>query len=296
MLPLRGAYAPIPTPFEKDEIAFDKLTVNLEVWGRSSLDGLVVLGTNGEAVFLDHEEKIALIKHVRENFPAEKPVVAGTGCESARETLKLTDAAASAGADAALVITPHFYKGGMQEANLKAFYNEVADHSPIPVVLYNMPRNTGLNLPAKLVTELSYHENIVSVKDSSGDIVQISEITAHCHEDFSVFAGSAGFLLPSLIMGAVGGTMAVANIIPEHCSDIFKYFREGRLHEAQSLQQRILPLNKAVTAGFGVAGLKAAMDMLGYYYGGNPRLPLLPLDENQKEELKGIMQKAEVIN
>ena len=179
MMELEGIYAPIPTAFKDEEIAYNKLKYNLEIWGRSKLDGLVVLGSNGEYVLLDEEEKVALTAFVRENFPTDKPVIAGTGCESTKATVRLTKRCAEAGADAVLVLNPSYYKSSMTNEALSRFYTEVADTSPVPVILYNMPRNTGINMSDQLVSELSKHPNIIGIKDSSGNIVQIAGILAN---------------------------------------------------------------------------------------------------------------------
>jgi len=283
---LEGIYAPIPTPFVGGEIAYGPLAENLAKWSATPLSGLVVMGSNGESVLLDEREKVELTAFVRRH--TDKKVVAGTGCESTRATVRLTKAVADVGAGAALVITPHYYKSGMKDEALKRFYTEVADHSPIPVILYNMPRNTGVNLAAVLVAELARHPNIVGVKDSSGDIVQMAEVAAAAPDGFAVFAGSGSYLLPALAVGARGGTCAVANILPEECTRIFRLFYEGRLEEARRLQHRILAVNRAVTARWGVAGLKAAMDILGWF-GGEPRPPLSPLGTPEREELQRIL-------
>jgi len=288
----RGVFAPIPTPFGEDgEIAYGALRKNLDRWAATRLAGLVVLGSNGEFALLDPDEKEALVGFVREHFPADRPVIAGTGCESTRATIRFTRRAAQLGADAALVLNPYYYKGSMTDAALKRFYLDVAEASPIPVMIYNMPGNTGLNLSSSLVVELAQHPNIVGVKDSSGNIVQISEIVAGAPEGFAVFAGSGSFLLPTILMGGVGGTLAVANVLPDECAGIVSMAQEGRLEEARLLQLKILAANAAVTSRWGVAGLKAALDMIGYY-GGPPRPPILPLDEAVRAQLRTILIQA----
>ncbi|HUW65004.1 MAG TPA: dihydrodipicolinate synthase family protein [Spirochaetia bacterium] len=288
----RGVFAPIPTPFDAgEEIAYPQLRDNLAKWARTDLAGVVVLGSNGEFPYLDSGEKEQLVAFVRENFPRERPVIAGTGCESTRETIRLTKRAAELGADAALVLNPSYYKGAMTAAALQNYFLAVAEASPIPVMLYNMPRNTGINLTADLVAALSSHPNIVGVKDSSGNIVQIAEIVAGAREGFAVFAGSGSFLLATLLMGGVGGTLAVANVLPGQCTRIAALAGEGRVEEARRLQLQILAVNAAVTTRWGVAGLKAALDLLGYY-GGPPRRPVLGAGEEVRTELKAMLQKV----
>ncbi len=291
MFKLHGIYAPIPTPFEDDQIAYDKLADNMGFWLGSKLAGIVVMGSNGEFVGLSPDEKRKLISVVCELAEGQKPVVAGTGCESTKETIELTKYAAEAGAEAALVLSPNYYKRAMTDDLNKVFYLEVAEASPIPLILYNMPGNSGINLSSKLVTELSEHPNIIGVKDSGGNIVQIAEIINNTAPDFVVFAGSASFLYPSLALGAKGGTLALANVLPNECAEVQELVEAGKHAEARDLQLRLLDINNAVTARWGVGGLKAALELQGLY-GGEPRKPLLPLGEKERQLLTGILAKA----
>lgn len=291
MFKLHGIYAPIPAPFENEELALDRLAQNMDYWLESKISGIVALGSNGEFVVLSPEEKRALISAVCKLCAGKKPVVAGTGCESTKETIELTKYAADAGASAALVLSPNYYKRAMTDEINKRFYLDVADASPIPLVLYNMPGNSTINLSAKLVTELSQHPNIMGVKDSSGNIVQIAEIIHSTSSDFVVFAGSASFLYPSLALGATGGTLALANVLPNECAEVQELVEAGKHEEARKLQLRLLDINHAVTARWGVPGLKAALEILGLY-GGEPRKPLLPLGQKERSELAEILAKA----
>jgi len=288
---LQGAYAPIPTPFEtNEEISYGKLKENLVKWSASRLDGLVVCGSNGEFPLLDEEEKIELFRFCRKNFPAGRGIVAGTGCESLQATLRLTSKAAEAGCDAALILTPWYYKSGMNNDVLKAFFNELADKSPIPVILYNMPRNTGVEMNSALISELSKHQNIIGIKDSSGNIVQIAETIKQSTDNFAVFAGSASFLYPSLVLGAAGATMALANVLPNVCVELIELFKAGDHQKASKLQLSILDINAAVTSKFGIAGMKAACDLLGYY-GGPLRKPLRQATPDAVNQIREMLQK-----
>ncbi len=285
---IKGIFAPIPTPFVDEEVAYEKLGENVAKWGKTGLSGLVVFGSNGEAPYLSADEKVEVWAYVRKHLPVEKIMIAGTGQESTRATISLTKRAASVGAQAALVVNPNFYKGSMKEPALDQFYRDVADASPIPILIYNMPGNTGINMSSSLVAGLSNHPNIAGVKDSGGNIVQISEILRDAPDDFAVFAGSASFLFPAAVMGAVGGTLATANVVPDLCVKLLAHAQKGEIEEGRKLQKNLLALNAAVTSRFGVAGLKAALDMIGYY-GGLPRRPMLPLGDEAKAELKGIL-------
>ena len=292
MFKLQGIYAPIPTPFDADgAISWGHLERNMEFWTGSSLSGIVVMGSNGEFVTLSHDEKKELITKVCRMAKGKKPVAAGCGCEATHETIALCEHSAKAGASAALVLNPNYYKNAMKESLLKQFFLEVADASPIPVIVYNMPGNTGVNLSSALVSALAAHPNIIGVKDSGGNIVQIAEIIRDTPDDFSVFAGSASFLYATLALGGVGGTLALGNIMPEECAKIQTLVNENKHAEAAALQKKLLAINAAVTSRFGIAGLKAAMELVGLY-GGAPRKPLLPLEEKDRAVIKAILDEV----
>lgn len=285
----KGIYTPIVTPFnENEEIDYSKMKHNLEKWEKTDLDGIVVLGSNGEFVYLSHEEKLQLIEYVTGNFHKDKKVIVGTTYDSTKETISFSKKAAEFGADAVLVLPPHYYKGGMKEEVLYHHFMEVAESCPIPLVLYNMPANTGINMGAGLVAKLSKHPNIVGIKDTAGNIVQLSEIVRDTEEDFAVFAGNAGYLLPALTIGAKGATVALGNILPEECCHLVKLFQEGELEEARKLQLKLIKINHIVTGGLGVPALKEAMNLLGYE-GGIPRKPLRLLNAEEKSLVKNIL-------
>ncbi|WP_422484961.1 4-hydroxy-tetrahydrodipicolinate synthase [Gudongella sp. DL1XJH-153] len=286
---LKGIYTPIITPFTADEkIDYDALKFNLDIWSKSDLDGIVVLGSNGEFVFLTMEEKLEVAKFVIENFSKDKNVIMGTSCESTLETIEMSKKAAALGADAVLLLPPHYYKGGMNEEILYKYFTDVADESPAPVMIYNMPGNTGINLSSALIAKLSKHENIVGIKDTSGNIVQIAEIVRDTDEDFAVFAGNAGYLLPALAVGARGATLALANILPEDCCKLVSLVKENKMDEAFKLQQKLIEINSNVTTKFGVSGLKYALTQLGYK-GGYPRRPLVELSDEKKAALDKVL-------
>jgi 4-hydroxy-2-oxoglutarate aldolase len=291
MFKLHGIYAPIATPFADGKIAYGKLEKNLKFWLESDLTGIVVMGSNGEFVLLSPEEKEELTRFVCSQAKGKKPVIAGTGAESTAETIRLNDKAAEAGAEAVLIVTPNYYKGEMTDPVLARFYRDVADVSPLPVILYNMPRNAGINISAKLAIELSRHPNIVGIKDSGGNIVQIADMIRGAAEGFSVFAGSASYLYTSLVLGAAGGTLALANVFPNECVRLQTLFEAGKMKEARDLQMTLIDSNNAVTARWGIPGLKAALDMIGLY-GGDPRPPLMPLGEANREELRKILTRT----
>ena len=292
---LKGIYTPIVTPFAEDEsIDYEKLKHNLDLLAETELDGIVVLGSNGEFVYLTHKEKLELIEFCISNFTKEKKIIVGTSYDSTLETISFCKEAAALGADAALVLPPHYYKGSMNEEVLYNHFIDVADESPIPVMLYNMPGNTGINMSSKLVARLSKHSNIVGIKDTAGNIVQLSEIVRDTDEDFVVFAGNAGYLLPALTVGARGATVALGNILPNECCKLVSLVKEGKVEEARELQFKLIDINFMVTGGMGVPALKAAMNMLGYQ-GGIPRRPLRPLEEDKNQVVKAALEKLGVL-
>jgi 4-hydroxy-2-oxoglutarate aldolase len=292
---LNGVFPPIPTPFDaQGDIDYGALTDNLGHWNQYDLAGYVVLGSNGEGVYLTAEEKVRVWERARRAIPAEKLLIAGTGCESTRETIALGSQAADAGADAVLVLTPHYYDGHMTPDALTRHFEAIADQAPIPVVLYNMPRLTHVDMDAATVTRMARHPNIIGIKDSGGNIGKLAEIAGSARGGFQVLAGSDSFFLPALTVGAAGGVMALANIAPQALINLYYLFKDGEREEAAALQQRLVPVNTAVTTRFGVPGLKAALDMLKCY-GGPVRSPLRTLTEDETQALEAVLVKGKIL-
>ncbi len=289
---IKGIFAPIVTTFdEAGELDLKSMKANLDKWEKTRMAGYVVLGSNSEANYLSFDEKIRLVSYVVEENRGKKVVIAGTGVETTKDTIALTKAVAQEGAEAALVLPPFFFKASMNNTVLAAHYRAVADASPIPILIYNMPGNTGLNLDSNLVSELSFHQNIIGIKDSGGNLVQIGEIIAKSKPGFVVFAGSGSYILTTLVLGGHGTTAALANVLPDTLADIYDAFMAKDLERARKIQLKVMDINKAVTAKYGVPGLKAAMDMIGYV-GGKPRLPMLPLPEKDRMDLERILRAA----
>ncbi|MGD2039199.1 MAG: dihydrodipicolinate synthase family protein [Anaerolineae bacterium] len=289
---LRGVFTPIVTSFDENgKVAHDKISFNLDRWNQTGLKGYIVLGSNGEWVFLDESERLEVLRTARQAIPRDKLMIAGTAAESTVHTIRLTEEAASIGTDAAIIVNPNYYKSQMTPPVLANYYRTVADQSPVPVIIYNLPPATGMDLPADLLVELSSHPNIVGVKDTGGNIAKMGETVRRTDPSFQVLSGSANFFYPSQAIGVTGGILALANIAPEASVALFELFHKGRIEEGRELHLRMLPLNLAVTSKWGISGLKAAMDMLGYY-GGPPRLPLQPLDEERRRELRAVVQQA----
>jgi len=293
-LKITGIIPPITTPFINGNLALDKLAENIAKWCQTGISGVLVLGSNGEYVYLSEAEKRAVVRVAAETIPAGKLLMVGSGCESTAETIRLTNDCAALGADAALIVTPAYYAGRMTAAALEAHYTAVADAAEIPVLLYNVPKFTNINISVDSVSRLARHDNIVGMKDSTGNVAQLGEILNRTGAEFTVLVGTAGALYPALALGCAGGVLALANVAPAECVKVMTLTVQGQNDEARQLYLKLLPLNKAVTATYGIPGLKAALDMLGYF-GGDPRRPLQPLDEAGKKEVKKILVAAGVL-
>lgn len=288
-----GIYPALVTPFKGgplgDEVDYEAFGRNINRLNAFGLAGYLVLGSTGECVSLTDDEAVRLAEIVREAAAPGKQVIAGTGKESTVLTIAFTRRMAEAGADAALVRPPSYFKGKMTREALKRHYLAVADAAPIPVILYNIPQNTGIIIDPGLVVELSAHPNIVGLKESSGSMPYLVEIIRRLPADFSYLVGSGFLILPALLMGAGGAILAVANAAPALCVEIERLFREGKIREAAECQLDLVPLNKTVMETHGISGLKYAMRTAGFE-GGLVRLPLLPLDEKGAAEIDALME------
>lgn len=282
-----GIFNPMATPFRDGDqrLDLDAVRRNVRWFARSRLRGLVVMGSNGEAAYLTSSEADALVAAVRDEWPRDRLLIVGTGHDATLMTIDATRRAATLGADYALVRTPSAFKGQMTGEALVAHYRAVADASPIPILLYNFAASFGVNLPTPAVATLAAHPNIAGMKESGGDIAQISEQVGATPDDFEVVVGSAPTLYASLCVGAVGGVVAVANVMPDAVVRLYDLAQAGRHAEALALQRALTPLARGVTGEFGVAGLKAAMSVAGLTPG-VPRSPLRPATDAVRSELE----------
>jgi 4-hydroxy-2-oxoglutarate aldolase len=272
---LQGIFPPVTTPFDHNgELYQAKVRHNIEKWNRTALAGYVVCGSTGESVMLTTEEKLRLWGWVAESAAPDKLLIAGTGVESVRETVALTNEAAALGYKAAMVRTPHYYKNLLASAAAqKLFFRAVADQAKVPLIIYNWPQATGLDIPAEAVVELSEHPNIIAIKESSGSLEKVMKMVRESREGFQVLSGSAPTLWPSFMVGCVGAVLAYANAAPYSTIAIWEAWRTRDYEAAADWQNRLAEAAVLVTAKYGIPGLKYAMDLNGYY-GGPPRLPL----------------------
>ncbi len=290
-MPLRrGVYPPLPTFFDANEdLDLPTYQRHIHNLAQTGIAGYVLMGSNGEAVHLSRAERVQVVETAREAAGADALLLVGCGEQSTRATIEHCQDAAQAGSNYALVLPPFYFRGRMDERALLAHYRAVADASPLPVLLYNMPLNTaGLDLDAALVCALADHPNIVGLKDSAGNMARLAQIVAQAPSSFAVFAGSAGYLLPALAVGAVGAVAALANVFPRQVCQLQELFERGHLDEARQLQGRLVAANTAVTTTYSIPGLKAALELITGY-GGPPRMPLQPLTELERQRLTEIL-------
>jgi len=280
---LRGILLPTTTPFDADgRILSDALQGNLRAWSETGVVGVVVLGSTGERVHLDEREYLQTIETSREAVGNDLAFIVGAGQQSTIGTIAEIKKAATAGADAVLVITPNYYRSAITQQTLVGFYTSVADASPVPVLLYSMPALTGIKIEPQTIAHLSEHPNIVGVKDSSNDVAGFAETVRLCPDDFAVMTGNGTVLLDALHAGATGGILAVGCVVPEICVQIFR-------ERDSALQAKLTPLAAAVTTKYGIGGLKAALDMAGYK-GGTVRAPLQPPTEDARNEIAALLE------
>jgi 4-hydroxy-2-oxoglutarate aldolase len=291
---LSGVLIPVVTPFQPDDgdPDLDAFRSNLERWLQEPIRGLVVGGSTGEAVFLDREERRSLVAAAREVTPDDRLLVAGTGAESTRATVALTADAAEAGADAVLVQPPAYYKGAMTPGVLRNHYHAVAEASPVPVILYQVPlRFSTIEFSSGLVGELSKYPNIVGIKDSRGDLAALGELVTASRGGFQVLVGNGAKLYASLEVGAVGGILGVANLVAGWSAEIHEAFAAGDHPRAGQAQERVGPLHNGIVSRWGVPGVKWALDILGFQ-GGAPRRPLPPLGEDGQAAVREALAQA----
>ncbi|MBA3670456.1 MAG: dihydrodipicolinate synthase family protein [Gemmatimonadaceae bacterium] len=276
MIRLEGILAPVVTPFDDaGEVDAAGFVRNVRAHLAAGLSGIVVTGSTGEAALLDDDERMRLVELARREVPAGTPLIAGTGSESTRATLARSRLAAERGADAVLVVAPHYYGDAMTVEALREHYRRVADESPVPVLLYSIPKYMHFAIAPELVAELALHENVVGIKDSSGDPAQFTRYLASQSESFRVLTGNGPFYREALRLGASGAILAVSLFAPAHARAVLDAHQRGHDQEASDAQGALSPLASIVGA-MGVAGIKAALDRVGLV-GGTPRPPLQPI-------------------
>jgi 4-hydroxy-2-oxoglutarate aldolase len=290
---LSGIIVPVTTPF--DEVTGEPAPIpfrdNLRRWIEHPIDGLLLFGSTGEGALLDEDEKQRLMGFARSVVPAGLPLLAGVGVDSVRATVRQAKRVADEGADAVLVHPPAYFGSALSPAAMASYFRDVADASPVPVLLYHIPKFTKVTLEPGLVAELMHHGNIVGIKDSSGDIRRFADYTNACDAGCRLFVGSGALLYTALELGAAGGIVAAGLLVPDWCAEVLAQYRAGNSARAGQVQAKITPIHKEIVAAFGAVGVKAALDELGYA-GGPPRPPLRPLPAKDRQLVARVMQEA----
>jgi len=280
---IEGVIAPLVTPFNNDEVDYNGLLYNINMYNETDLDGYFVLGTNGEFKALSLEERYKVLEIVIANSAAEKKVIACTHSESTKHTIEITKKAADIGVDLVSILMPNFFAKLIDSAVMKSYIIDVAEESPVPVMLYNNPSvSNGVLITKEVIREVSGHKNVVGMKNSSK--VDTKEYIEASANSFQLLSGSANFFYRDLKAGAVGGVMSLANVIPDKCVKLYKLFQNDNLQEARKLNKKIVDLNRNVSGFKGISAVKKAMDILDYK-GGKPRKPLKGLTEEETEKL-----------
>ena len=287
-----GILLPVTTPFAADE-EFDRrgLTENLEKWNTTGITGYVILGSTGERVHCDEREYVEVIETARQAVPEEFAFIAGAGQQSTHGTIREIEAATRAGVEAVLVITPHYYRSAISQDALVSHFTAVADASSIPIILYSMPDLTGIKIEPETAARLSVHENIVGIKDSSADVVNLAETVRLVPDDFAVMIGNGTVFGEALQAGARAGILAVGCAAPQLCVAIYEAVKVNDLDRASALQAALTPLARAVTKTYGIGGLKAALEMAGLI-GGAVRAPLQQPGQDAIAEITRLLEEA----
>jgi 4-hydroxy-2-oxoglutarate aldolase len=294
-LKLDGISVPAITPFNADEtIAPDQMKRNLEWWNSFPIAGYLILGSTGEPFSLTADERVTIIEAARDAIPSSRFMMVGTGQQTTRETIDLTKQAAKAGADAALVVTPFYYKNAMRHSVLVDHFRAVADASPIPVLLYSVPIFTAVVIEPQTVEVLADHPNIIGMKDSNSNYNSMVSILGRVPSGFTVLNGAAAAVYGGLCVGAAGATLAVANLAPDVSSSIYSAFKDGNHDLARAFQMKLERLADRIITPYGIGGIKTAVGMRGGY-GGSPRLPLPAPDSKGREVIEQVLREAELI-
>lgn len=293
---LSGLFVPVTTHFDPvtGEVAPVTFRENLRRWLETPINGYVIFGSTGEGALLDEDEMIRLAEFARDVVPSMRPLVAGAGGESTRAVIRLSKRFAELGVDAVLVHPPSYFGVSLSPSDLRDHYRAVADGSPVPVLVYHMPKFTHVSLDPGLMGELSRHPNIAGIKDSSGDLKRFADYTDACDGGCRLFVGNGALVYAALELGAAGGIVALGLLAPEAYGALLTHYRAGRLAEAGRIQERLAPAHREIVGAFGARGVKAGLELKGWH-GGPPRSPLTPLREKDRKTVARVMQEAGLV-
>jgi 4-hydroxy-2-oxoglutarate aldolase len=289
---LSGISVPITTPFVNGEVAYDQLRSNMQKYSKTALAGFFALGSNGESMFLTEPEKLKVLEVVLQEKAAHQIVMAGSGYESTRQTISFSKQVAEMGADFVSILTPSYFKKRLTDDAMIGYYTDVADAVAIPVVAYNAPGFTGMTLTPQVIEVISRHSNVIGMKDTSKG--NMSSYLSVSGEDFDILSGTVSTLFESMLLGARGGVVSLANAFPAPCCDLYEACKAVDLDKARQLHYMLVKLNKSVSGSFGVAGVKYAAEVAGYH-GGDPGKPLLPITEEGRQAIRKAIEEAGVL-
>jgi 4-hydroxy-2-oxoglutarate aldolase len=289
---LSGISAPISTPFVNGEVSYNQLRFNMQKYSQTALAGFFALGSNGESMFLTESEKLKVLEMVLQEKADHQIVMAGAGYESTRQTISFSNQVAEMGADFVSILTPSYFKKRLTDDAMIGYYTDVADAVPIPVVAYNAPGFTGMTLTPQVVEVVSRHPNVIGMKDTSKG--NMSSYLSVSGEDFDILSGTVSTLFESMLLGAKGGVVSLANAFPAPCCELYEACKAVDLDKARRLHYMLIKLNKSVSGSFGVAGVKYAAEVAGYH-GGDPRKPLLPITEEGRQIIRKAIEEAELL-
>ena len=286
---LSGIAAPISTPFVNQEVSYDQLRSNMQQYSRTGLAGFFALGSNGESMFLTESEKLKVLEVVLQEKADHQIVMAGAGYESTQQTISFSNQVAEMGADFVSILTPSYFKKRLTDEAMIGYYTEVADAVPVPVIAYNAPGFTGMTLTPKVVEVISRHPNVIGMKDTSKG--NMSTYLSAAGNDFDILSGTVSTLFESMLLGAKGGVVSLANAFPAPCCELYEACKAVDLDKARRLHYMLIKLNKSVSGSFGVAGVKYASEVAGYH-GGDPRKPLLPITAEGRQSIRKAIEEA----
>ena len=283
-----GCGTAIATPFNENGVNYEEFKKMIENQIKNEVDSIIVCGTTGEASTMTKEERKQAIKFVVDIVNKRTKVIAGTGSNNTKEAVEMSKYAKSVGVDGVLVVTPYYNK--TTQKGLIAHYTEIAKVVDIPIILYNVPSRTGVNILPETCLELSKIENIVAIKEASGNISQVAKIAKLCGDDLTIYSGNDDQIIPILSLGGKGVISVLSNIMPKYTHDMVKKYLNGQVKEACKMQLGVLDLVEILFSEVNPIPVKYALNLIGYNYG-KPRLPLIELSNENKEKMKIILEK-----
>lgn len=282
----KGSGTAIITPFTEDGINFEAFEKLLEFQIKNLTDAIIVCGTTGESATMTLDEKKELIKFAVQKSNGRIPIIAGTGSNSTKNAIELSKYAESVGVNALLIVSPYYNK--TTEKGLITHFKEIANATSLPIILYNVPSRTGLNITPYVCYELSKIENIVAIKEASGNISQVAEIATLCKDNLNIYSGNDDQTIPILSLGGIGVISVLSNIKPKEVHNMVEEFLNGSIEKARKIQLETLELTKVLFSEVNPIPVKAALNIMGYN-AGIPRLPLVEMTDEGKENLKKIL-------